>query len=273
MTLPKISVITPSYNQAQFIEATLKSVLDQDYPNLEYLVVDGGSTDGSAEIIEKYAGRLTYWVSEKDGGQSHAINKGLRRATGDILCWLNSDDAFLPGTLAFVAEQLANGTGTHAIVGDCSVLYLDDRPSVTIKGGYTGHEQLLKFWEGYTMHQPTIFWRREVFEKVGLLDESLHYIMDFDYWTRISKEFGFRTVNRTLARVTHHAAAKTGDDFVRYNADLRKHAKSYWGSPLTLAYWRLAYSMWRHYSGLPAVRRLQAKSRRLQAKSRRPPSL
>ena len=123
------------------------------------------------------------------------------------------------------------------------------------------------------MHQPTIFWRREVFEKVGLLDENLHYIMDFDYWTRISKEFGFKAVNRTLARVTYHAAAKTGDDFVRYNADLRKHAKSYWGSPLTLAYWRLAYSMWRHYSGLPAVRSLQAKNRRLQAKSRRRPSL
>ena len=263
MTLSKISVITPSYNQAQFIEATLKSVLDQDYPNLEYIVVDGGSADGSAEIIEKYADRLAYWVSEKDGGQSHAINKGLQRATGDILCWLNSDDVFLPGTLAFVAKQLADGAGAHAIVGDCSILYLDERPSVIVKGGYTGHQQLLKFWEGYAMHQPAIFWRREVFEKVGLLDESLHYIMDFDYWTRISKEFGFRAVNRTLARATYHAAAKTGDDFVRYNADLRKRARSYWGSPLTPAYWRLAYSMWRHYSVLPAVRSLQVKSRRL----------
>lgn len=142
---PKISVITPSYNQAQFVEATLQSVLDQNYPNLEYIVIDGGSTDGSAEIIERYADQLTYWVSEKDSGQSQAINKGLRRATGDILCWLNSDDTFLPGTLAFVAEQLADGSGTSAIVGDCAVVYLDGRPPVVVKGSYSGHHRLLKF--------------------------------------------------------------------------------------------------------------------------------
>ncbi len=260
--LPKISVVTPSFNQAQFVEATLTSVLGQGYPNLEYIVIDGGSTDGSAQIIEKYADKLAYWVSEKDRGQSHAINKGLQRATGDIVCWLNSDDSFLPGTLAFVAEQLADGSGTYAIVGDCSVVYPDGRPSVIMKGGYGGHRQLLKFWEGYTMHQPTIFWRREVLEKVGLLDESLHYIMDFDYWTRISKEFGFKTVDRILACVTYHAAAKTGDDFARYNADLRKRAPRYWGSPLTPGYWSLAFGLWSRCTALPALRRLQAKVRR-----------
>ena len=257
---PKISVVTPSYNQADFLEATLRSVLDQNYPNLEYIVIDGGSTDGSVDIIRKYAGRLAFWVSEKDRGQSHAINKGFQKATGDILCWLNSDDYFLPGTLAFVAEQLGADAGTHAIAGHCQVVHTDGTPPRLLTGGYTSHEELIKFWTSYEMHQPAIFWRREVYEKIGLLNEDLHYIMDFDYWTRISKHFGFKPVDRILACATYHAAAKTGDGYAQYQADLRKHAPSYWGSPLTLGYWRLAYSMWRHYSWLrTTVRAVKAK--------------
>lgn len=263
---PKISVITPSYNQAQFIEATLKSVLDQEYPNLEYIVIDGGSTDGSAEIIKQYANQLDYWVSEKDRGQSHAINKGFQRATGDILCWLNSDDYFLPGTLAFVAEQLQEGNGCYALAGHCRVVYADGSAPTLLKGGYISHRELVKFWTSYEMHQPAIFWRREVYETVGLLDESLHYIMDFDYWVRISRHFDFKPVDRVLACATYHAAAKTGDGYAQYTADLRKHAKNYWGSPLSLDYWQLAYSMWRHYSWLRTTVRA-AKARWIQAPS------
>ena len=260
ISAPKISVITPSYNQAEFIEATLKSVLDQGYPNLEYIVIDGGSTDGSVDIIQKYADKLAYWVSEKDRGQSHAINKGFQRATGDILCWLNSDDYFLPGTLEFVAEQLGDGSGCFALVGHCLFVYPDGRPPLLRHGNYVDHRELLKFWTSYEMHQPAIFWRREVYEKVGLLDENLHYIMDFDYWTRISEHFGFKPVDRVLAGATYHAAAKTGDDYVQYRADLRKYAHRYWGSPLTPGYWHLAYSMWRHHSRLRAfVRALKAR--------------
>jgi glycosyltransferase involved in cell wall biosynthesis len=262
MNPPKISVITPSYNQAAFIEQTLRSVLDQNYPNLEYIVIDGGSTDGSVEIIQKYADRLDYWVSEKDNGQSHAINKGFLRATGDILCWLNSDDYFLPGTLDFVAEQLGVETGTHAIAGHCRFVYTDGTPPMVLKGDYTSYEELIKFWTSYEMHQPAIFWRREVYEKIGLLNEDLHYIMDFDYWTRIAKHFGFKPVDRILACATYHAAAKTGDGHAQYYADLRKHAKSYWGSPWTLEYWRLTYSMWHHFSWLRAcIRGLKVKRR------------
>jgi glycosyltransferase involved in cell wall biosynthesis len=260
MSHPKISVITPSYNQGAFIEKTILSVLDQNYPNLEYIVIDGGSTDGSVEIIQKYADRLTYWISEKDRGQSHAINKGFLRATGDILCWLNSDDYFLPGTLEFVAEQLGEEAGTPAIAGHCRVVYTDGTPPMVLTGGYTSHEELIKFWTSYEMHQPAIFWRREVYEKVGLLDEDLHYIMDFDYWTRMSQYFGFKPVDRILACATYHAAAKTGDGYAQYRADLRKYAKNYWGSPWTLGYWRLAYSMWLHFSWIrTSVRGLKAK--------------
>ncbi|MFZ4612746.1 MAG: glycosyltransferase family 2 protein, partial [Bacteroidia bacterium] len=106
MNLPKISIITPSYNQGQYIEETILSVINQDYPNIEYIVMDGGSNDQTVEIIKKYESKITYWVSEKDKGQADAINKGFARATGDILCWLNSDDYFFDGTLKFVAEKL-----------------------------------------------------------------------------------------------------------------------------------------------------------------------
>ena len=255
---PKISIITPSYNQAQFLEKTILSVLDQDYPNTEYIVIDGGSTDGSVEIIQKYADRLDYWVSEEDSGQSAAINKGFLRATGEIICWLNSDDYFLPGTLAFVAEQLREGTNCHALVGQCFVVYTDGKPPSLQRGIYTNHRELLQFWRGYYMHQPAIFWRREVYEKIGLLDENLHYIMDFDYWTRISKHFGFKQVDRPLACATHHIDAKTGDGFVKYWDGLRRYARRYWGSPLKLEYWRMSFSMWRHFSGRPFLHRIKA---------------
>ncbi|NVO00781.1 MAG: glycosyltransferase, partial [Geobacteraceae bacterium] len=114
---PKITIVTPSYNQGRFLEKTILSVLDQGYPNLEYIVIDGGSTDESVEIIKKYADRLTYWVSEPDRGQSHAINKGFERATGEIFGWLNSDDWYHPGALQAVAEAFAANPDVGAVVG------------------------------------------------------------------------------------------------------------------------------------------------------------
>src|ERR1051325_5733493 len=126
-TWPRISVITPSYNQAQFLEQTIRSVLLQGYPNLEYIIIDGHSSDGSAEIIKRYEQHLAFWVSEPDRGQSHAINKGLTMATGQIMCWLNSDDYYLPGTLETVATALADGTGAFAVVGHCVQAFVDGR--------------------------------------------------------------------------------------------------------------------------------------------------
>ncbi len=260
---PKISVITPSYNQAQFIEQTLRSVLDQGYPNLEYIVIDGGSTDGSVEIIQKYADRLTYWVSEKDRGQSHAINKGFLRSTGDILCWLNSDDYFLPGTLDHVAKRLAPETNAFALIGQSYVVFTDGTPPRLAEGEYTGHRGLLQFWKRYTMPQPSIFWRREVYEKIGLLDENLHYIMDFDYWTRISEHFGFQVTDRPLTCTAYHAEAKTGDGYVRYFQDLKDMAPRYWGSPWSLEYRRLQASMWYQMDCRPVLARVKGSLKRL----------
>ncbi len=267
---PKISVITPSYNQAAFIEKTLCSVLDQDYPNLEYIVIDGGSTDGSVEIIKKYADRLAYWVSEKDSGQSHAINKGFLRSTGDIICWLNSDDYFLPGTLEHVAERLAPETNAFALIGQSYVVYTDGTPPRLAEGEYSDHRGLLSFWTRYKMPQPSIFWRREVYQKIGLLDENLHYIMDFDYWTRISQDFGFQVTERPLACAAYHAEAKTGDGYVQYFEDLHKFAPRYWGSPWSLEYRRLQASRWYTRQGRPGLDRVKQVFRRLRSSAKTP---
>ncbi len=241
-SLPKISVITPSFNQAGFLEQTIRSVLLQNYPKLEYILMDGGSTDESVTLIRRYEPWLTHWCSEKDRGQSHAINKGLARATGDVLCWLNSDDYFLPGALATVGRLLANGSGKFAVVGHCLRINQDGSPPSLLRGRYQGRRRLLEFWKGYEMHQPAIFWRREVFEQTGWLDESLHLTMDFDYWTRIARRFDFINLDQVLACANFHEAAKTGDDYAAYHQELKTRARHYWPHFWSPERWRLELS-------------------------------
>ena len=221
-------------------------MLAQEYPNLEYLVIDGGSSDGSIEIIRKYEKYLAFWISEADQGQGEAINKGLRRTTGEILCWLNSDDYYLPDTFRTVGRHLVQGTGTFALVGHSLGVYMDGTPAKVSKGEFTSRQGLLEFWLGYNMPQPSIFWRREVVDRVGLLDEDLYYTMDFDYWARIAEHFHFKNVDQVLSCATHHDMAKTADNYAGYYKELRKHCRRYWGSPLSTDYWRLGLSLLRH---------------------------
>jgi glycosyltransferase involved in cell wall biosynthesis len=262
-TFPKISVITPSYNQGAYLEQTIRSVLLQHYPNLEYIVIDGASTDNSIEIIKKYEPWLSYWISEADRGQSHAINKGFAGATGQILCWLNSDDYYLPGTLHAVGETLSDHTGNYALAGHSLKLYSDGRPPVTLEGRYENRRRLLQFWKGYQMHQPAIFWRREVFEKVGFLNEDLHQIMDFDYWARISEHYDFVNVDRILACCNFHDAAKTGDEYARYHTDLKKYARHYWGSKFSPEFWYLQVSMINYFILQPKIMMIRRLARKM----------
>lgn len=254
---PKISVITPSFNQGRFIEQTIRSVLLQRYPNLEYIIIDGGSTDQSVSVIRKYEGWLAFWVSEPDRGQSHAINKGFARATGDIICWLNSDDYFQPETLQVVAKTLADGTGNFALAGHCLKVFDDGHEPVVLEGRYENRLRLFQFWKGYQMHQPAIFWRREVFDQIGYLDEQLHLIMDFEYWSRIARKFDFVNVDRVLACTNFHGEAKTGDDYSRYHADLLSLGPRLFGSRLSISYWRFMASRWHHFIYKPAKARLR----------------
>lgn len=189
---PRISIITPSFNQAQYIEQTIESVLSQNYPNLEYMIVDGGSTDGAVDIIRRYEKHLAYWVSEKDRGQSHAINKGLERVTGEIIAYLNSDDFYLPGTLAAVADYFSRHNDVDLIHGRCRTVDVNGNKIGERSGSITRYDEILDLWDVWwnfrNFVQPEVFWTRRITRKIGPINESLHWVMDYEYWLRILRE-------------------------------------------------------------------------------------
>ena len=213
---PVITIITPSYNQADFLEATIRSVLMQNYPNLEYIVIDGMSTDGSIEIIRRYQDRLAYWVSEPDSGQCQALNKGFVRATGDWMAWLNSDDIFLPGALWAVARTIRSNPECDWIVGAVDFVDADLKPVDVFKPICRTNDWLdfvcTKRKNGTALPQAGSFWSRKAWNAAGQLDESLHYAMDHEYWGRLAY-LGFRPVclQQTLASFRLHQKAKTAD--------------------------------------------------------------
>ena len=207
MILPKISIVTPSFNQAPFLEETLQSVLSQGYPGLEYIVMDGGSTDGSTEIIGKYSDRLADWKSAKDGGQADAIHTGFTRATGEILCWLNSDDTLSPGTLRSVGEFFAANPDVDLVYGDLNLVDAEG------KRLYTARPLLrleILVYENAFVPQQGMFWRRSLYERVGGLDPSLSFAMDFDLVVRfLLVGARVRKLPGILANYRWHPAAKS----------------------------------------------------------------
>jgi hypothetical protein len=227
---PRISVVTPSYNQAAYLEETMRSVLLQGYPNLEYMVVDGGSTDGSADIIRRYAPYLTYWVCEPDRGQSHAINKGWARATGDLLAWLNSDDTYLPGALATVARYMAGAPACGLCHGGERTVGADSQPLAVAKRHPAG-EGLALLLPYNRIAQPTVFVRRALQARVGPLDENLHYVLDRDYWLRASLSETFGRVDAEIATCRIHSAAKTYTACDRQLGELKQVLDRFFGSP------------------------------------------
>ena len=189
LTWPAITVITPSFNQGQYLEETIRSVLLQGYPRLQYIVIDGGSTDGSVEIIRKYQDKIAFWVSEKDGGQAHAINKGLARATGDIIAYLNSDDYYLDGTLSRVADLFNRRPDLDLFHGRCRIVDQYGSKVDQRVGSIKRYDEILDLWDVWWKRrnfvQPEVFWTRRIGEKVGSFREDLHLVMDYEYWLRI----------------------------------------------------------------------------------------
>lgn len=204
---PKISIVTPSYNQGAFIERTIQSVLNQDYPNLEYIIIDGGSTDGSTEIIKKYQDKLTYWVSEKDQGQTHAINKGFRRATGDIVGWLNSDDEYCSGALETVAKTFIANKDVDFFFGNR--ITVDENGRVLRDDRHTRFSFSALVLYGMIVSQPAAFWKRELFEKYGYLDESQRFCMDYEFFCRIGAQIKAKHIRKHLARFRRHSGSKS----------------------------------------------------------------
>lgn len=202
---PQVSIITPSYNQAAYLETTLQSVIRQDYPNIEHLVVDGGSTDGSQEIIQKYSGQFAWWVSERDSGQAEAINKGILRSHGEIVAWLNSDDLYLPGAVSHAVKILAENPGCSFVFGNAITI---DTGGRLLNSLVFDDWDLIDLMSFRIICQPAVFMRRSFLDQAGLLDLNLHYMLDHHLWLRLARIAPIQHTSIFLAAARHHPGAK-----------------------------------------------------------------
>jgi len=254
---PAVTIVTPSFNQGEFIRATIESVLAQDYPELQYIVMDGGSTDQTAAIAAEYAGRLT-WICEKDRGQAHAINKGFAMAQGEIVAWLNSDDILLPGAVRRAVDAFAVAPAqVGAVYGEG---YRMDREG-KITGRFRATEPFnlwkLVYLSDYVLQQ-SAFFRRAAVEEVGWLDESLHYALDWDLLIRLGKHFGLYYVPDYLGVLREYPDAKSFSGGRARIAEIRRvlerhtglmRAPGYWTYSLDALQWRWRCDLERHAPG------------------------
>ncbi|MCI5058332.1 MAG: glycosyltransferase [Flavobacteriales bacterium] len=219
MDYPIISIITPSFNQGAFIEETLRSCIDQNYPNLELIVIDGGSTDQSVDIIKQFSGHIKYWVSERDEGQSHAINKGIQKSTGEIINWVNSDD-WLEGKSLFTIANYFQDSNTNILCGKSRIHNIDQ--SHFLKRTSSIKPPLPSSLASSEFMQPSTFWRASIFKEFTPLKQSLHYMMDHDIWTRYIMKYGFEGIqycDEVLSNIRMHEAAKSVGDFHKFGSD------------------------------------------------------
>jgi len=203
MTL--VSIITPSFNQAAFLEQTMRSVLEQDYPRIEYMVVDGASTDHSVDIIRKYESKLAWWVSEKDSGQADAINKGFARATGEVIAWLNSDDYYLAGTVSAAVKIFEEHPEVVLVYGNMLSVDEDGKTFNTLNYKQLTLEDLLCF---QIIGQPAVFMRRSALQAAGGLDPTFHFMLDHYLWIRMAQQGKILHVDQTWSAARYHAEAK-----------------------------------------------------------------
>ncbi|MDH5644367.1 MAG: glycosyltransferase [Candidatus Heimdallarchaeota archaeon] len=220
---PLVSVVTPSYNQGRFIQATIESVLGQDYPNIEYIVMDGGSSDETVSILQKYGNRLS-WVSENDKGQTDAINKGLRKASGEIVAYLNSDDIYLPNTISKVVEIFVNNPDVDFIYGDFHAIDENGHILDKVKTIPFDHDILL--YDANYICQPGSFYRRRLLDEIGLFDDELHFLMDYEFFLRAAKRKAeFFMMPEYLSAIRYHGDCKTLSDGVYPWVEERKQIK------------------------------------------------
>jgi glycosyltransferase involved in cell wall biosynthesis len=234
-TIPSISIVVPNYNGGATIDATLRSLIDQDYARLEILVVDGGSTDDSLEIIRRHEQHITWWVSEKDKGQSHAINKGFARATGEIVNWLGSDDVLLPGALLKIATAFAEDPAADVVVGSCKITYPNPRLN---RLGIPSSLSVELLPCTNQIPQPSCFYRRSLLKRSPPLDETLHYAMDLELWTHfVALGARWRFIPDVLAEMRFSETNKTAAGGIKITREIETVYKRYVKERVPLTFW------------------------------------
>ena len=239
----KISIITPSFNQAEFLRETIKSVVAQNYKNIEYLIFDGGSTDGSVEIIKKYAQKypkIIKWQSKKDKGQVDALNKGLKKATGDIIAYLNSDDYYLPGAFTKVVKFFQDNPNSQWLVGNCQVSNPKLKWTFAIKHLVPVDRSRAWLYLFNWINQPAVFLKKELVDRVGEFDSKYHYAFDYDYWLRCSKTSLPGRLHQNLAVFRVHSTSKGSSNYQKQFREQHQIISSYITSRLIILFHFLA---------------------------------
>ncbi len=249
---PKISIITPTYNQGRYIQMTIDSVLNQNYPNLEYIIMDGGSTDDTVSILKSYNKNII-WFSEKDRGQTHAINKGLQIATGDIIAYINSDDVYKPNAFFKVARFFQDHPAAMWVTGLCDIV---DENFREVRKPITWYKNFWLLFHSYQVllildyvSQPSTFWRRALIDQVGCFDESLYLVMDYDYWLKIGKKYPLYVIPQYLSSFRTHPSSKTRSLDTNINNEemgvIKRYTKSSFATQLHTLHWKLMLSIYR----------------------------
>ncbi len=243
---PKVSIVTCSYNQGEFIGRTIDSIRAQDYPDVEHIVVDGMSTDSTVDVLARYPHLKV--IREPDRGQADAINKGFRIASGQIFAYVNSDDLLESGAISAAVEAIDPAAGRHVVMGRC--LFIDEHDrflGVEHPSAFESHRRVLEIWKGHWLPQPSIFWTREVWERSGPMNIGEQLMLDYDLFCRFSRDFEFHCIDRVLSSYRLHTESKTSSvtDASRLEQAITV-SRRYWGSPLGLKYWQIQASYLRY---------------------------
>lgn len=245
----RISIITPSFNQGIFIEETIRSVLEQDHDDIEYIVMDGGSTDGTVDVLRKYP--QVQWVSERDRGQSDAINKGFRRATGEVMAWLNSDDRYAPRILGEVMRYFAAHPACRLLYGDITFMGRDGSRLYDLAGDKLSYASLVACPD--LVRQPSTFWRRSLVEERGGVDESLHVVMDLDFFLRIGHGERFHYLPRVLS---HYRCYEENKSLSLSRLQVREMLRVYRKNNIPLTRGIVRFLATKYALSFPAVKRM-----------------